>query len=97
MQTDGSGQCFVFRAANIESDVEVYRWTGENTCFVWCTPDQIAMGGGQDGFAFILENNFSDAGSAESATFRNKKLFEIPSGSLTKRIKNVECWGFEFS
>ncbi len=79
-----------------DSLVDVYNWTGANTCFVWCGRDRVAMGGGKDGFAFILDNDFNTASTYESATFGNPKLAEISPKTLSVQVVDVECWSFVY-
>lgn len=51
------------------------------------------MGGGGDGFGFVLDSDFATGESFQSATYGNQILVDREHGSF--RIANVECWGFE--
>ena len=66
---------------------------GANDFFVWSGQQQIAMGGGGEGFGFVLDSDFATGESFRSATYGNQILVEREHGSF--RIANVECWGFE--
>ena len=79
----GDGDCF-----------QQYSWSEKNEFFMWSTSNQLAMGGGGDGFGFVLDEDFLTGGSSSCETFSNEIL--TPSGS-TFRIVNVEVWGLENS
>ena len=64
-----------------------------NNFFVWSSCDQIAMGGGGDGFGFVLDSDFATGESFKCKTYGNPVLVDKENGSF--RIANVECWGFE--
>ena len=51
------------------------------------------MGGGGDGFGFVLDSDFATGESYRCATYGNPILVEKENGSF--RIANAECWGFE--
>ena len=70
-----------------------YMIVGENDFFVWSSENQIAMGGGKDGFAFVFDSDFATGESFCSATYGNQLLVDRENGSF--RVSNVECWGFE--
>lgn len=104
----GSGESFVFRvspsptpgtaaaqsSSALESkQVEVFPWTYENNFFMLSNKEQLAMGGGQDGFAFVLDADFISGSSRSSATFRNPPL----TAGDSFRVLNLEVWGFESS
>ena len=76
-------------------DVDTFKWTGRDNCFMWSGEEKIAMGGGKDGFAFILDKDFSTGETCESETFGNPKLVRNHTGS-SFRIMDVECWGFKY-
>lgn len=88
----GSGESFVFNIEkNYKNSVSIYQWTYENMLFMWSTGDQVAMGGGEDGFAFVLDRDFFSGSSYRSATFQNKPF----SRSDHFEIANVEVWAFD--
>lgn len=74
-------------------DSILFEMTGTNDFFVWGSPSQIAMGGGGDGFGFVLDSDFATGESFCSATYGNPLLVDKENGSF--RIANIECWGFE--
>jgi hypothetical protein len=49
------------------------------------------MGGGGEGFAFVLDADFYSGGTYRSETFGNPIL----AAEETFRVRNVEVWGFE--
>jgi len=57
---------------------------------MWSTATQLAMGGGGDGFGFVLDEDFLTGGSSSCATFANEPLTRDKS---VFRVVNVECWG----
>jgi hypothetical protein len=62
---------------------------------MWCSVDQIAMGGGGDGFGLVLDKDFITGGSCRCQTFNNDPLSSSPNGVFN--IINVEVWGFKSS
>ncbi len=75
-----------------ESRVEVFKWTYENEYFMWSNESQIAMGGGGDGFGFVIDPDFQFGETSPCCTFRNPHLTKTQNGRF--RIMNVEVWGF---
>lgn len=88
----GSGESFIFKFDS-EDNIEHYPWSGANDFFVWSSHDQIAMGGGGDGFAFVLDSDFRTGESYRCATYGNPVLVNKEKGAF--KIANVESWGFE--
>ena len=72
--------------------MEVYSWSGQNSFFMWSSDDKIAMGGGGDGFAFMLDSDFLTGDSNRCETFDNPLLV---STNRSFDISNVEVWGFQ--
>lgn len=64
----------------------------ENDFIMWSSATRIAMGGGGDGFGFVLDDDFLTGQSSQSLAFGNPPLTRN-SGSF--RVSNVEVWGFE--
>jgi len=103
----GSGESFVYRVGSCAAadsvtlsgrdvkSVEVFPWSYENNFFMLSNKEQLAMGGGQDGFAFVLDADFITGSSHCSATFRNPPLATSNSDSF--QVVNLEVWGFESS
>ena len=86
----GTGQSFLFKF--IEDAMQHFGWTEANEFFMRCAEDQIAMGGGGDGFGFVLDRDFITGGSSRCATFNNDPLTSSISGTF--KIINVEIYGF---
>lgn len=76
----------------VDGAVEVFSWSGLNNFFMWSSEDKIAMGGGGDGFAFVLDRDFLTGDSNRCETFGNPLLV---STNRSFRITNVEVWGFQ--
>lgn len=85
----GSGESFVFRFEG--EGIAKYKWTQNNEFFMFSNHEKIGMGGGSDGFAFLLDADFYSGGSYRSDTFGNPVLTQRENF----RVKNVEVWGFE--
>ena len=62
---------------------------------MWCSSDKIAMGGGGEGFGFVLDSDFLTGGSSRCDTFNNEPLSDSDNGVF--KIINVEVWGFKSS
>jgi hypothetical protein len=102
----GSGNSFVFKigiiymayrsirnfaCCAVNNEPSIYSWTRINDYFMWSTTEQIGMGGGDNGFAFLLHDDLSRGETNESATYNNPQLCH---SSSSFRIVNVEIWGF---
>ena len=74
-----------------EDSLNVYRWTQTNEFFMFSSHERVGMGGGGEGFAFVLDADFYRGGSYRSETFGNPRL----TNSETFRVRNVEVWGFD--
>lgn len=99
----GSGNSFLFQIGIrelyllfnfllVNDEVIVYPWTMENDFIMWSNAQRIAMGGGGDGFGFVLDDDFLTGQSNTSSAFGNPPLTSY-RGSF--RVTNVEVWGFE--
>lgn len=60
---------------------------------MYSTNNEVAMGGGGDGFAFILDNDFRSGSSNISKTYGNP--IPLVGNGETFKIANLEVWGFE--
>ena len=90
----GNGQSFLFKFTDCGA-MQYYKWTEENDFFMRCSSDQIAMGGGGDGFGFVLDKDFLTGGSSKCLTFNNDPLTSDAQGVFN--IVNVEVFGFASS
>ena len=78
---------------DVDSDiVAVFPWTGLNDLFMWSNNENIAMGGGGEGFGFVLDCDFLTGSTTTCETFANPPL--VNADGETFNIKNVEVWGF---
>ncbi|CAM0913698.1 unnamed protein product [Alopecurus aequalis] len=83
----GTNNCFVF--TNVAGRPVIYRPTGANKYFTFCSPEYLAMGGGGH-FALYLGEDLLNGSSSTSETFNNPCL----SRSQEFEVKHVELWGF---
>lgn len=90
---DGRGESFIFKVEE-DGNLAVYGWTRANDFFVWSTDRNIAMGGGGEGFGFVLDGDFETGESCSCDTYGNPPLTARSAGF---QITNVECWGFAHS
>lgn len=81
----GNGESFVFSVAPV---VEAFKWTSENYFFMLSNNHCLAMGGGNEGFAFQLDDELDTGVSNRSATYNNSQL----SSSEFFKTLNVEVW-----
>lgn len=108
----GGGECFLWRLkkrrpinstaesieehANLESDIEVFRWTGENDLCQFFGDNMIAFGGGLvgggDGFGLVVEDDLSRGTSSSCITFDNPCLSLSSSENGQFEIANMEVW-----
>jgi hypothetical protein len=89
----GSGECFLYRFDS-EGEMTTYRWTGANEFFILSTGRSLAMGGGGDGFGFVIDADFEGGETSACKTFDNPPLAaRSPSGHF--KIQDIEVWGFE--
>jgi hypothetical protein len=93
----GSGESFIFSYQD-QNTINAYKWTGKNTLFQFSSKEQIAMGGGGEGFGLLLKNDFDIAESVPCETYGNEKSLDYrnsDSGSSTSsRVCNIELWTF---
>mmetsp|Transcript_24825 Transcript_24825/g.36423 ORF Transcript_24825/g.36423 Transcript_24825/m.36423 type:complete len:210 (-) Transcript_24825:217-846(-) len=98
----------VIEQAKIESEIDVFPWTGMNEMVQSCTNRQIALGGGaleskevidgaqprQDigGFGLTLDADLLRGTSRPCATFANECLSK--KGRNGFEVANVEVWAF---
>lgn len=96
----GTGENFVFRICpdGKSGRLETFQWTGLNDFYMWSTDEKIAMGGGNEGFAFVLDSNFITGETCRSATYGNPVLIsteDASAKSISFTVSNVEVWGFQ--
>lgn len=86
----GCGETFVFRCSG-SGDLEVWRWTGKNSLFVFCSSKSVCVGLDNGKFAIFLDEGLDCGRSQTCRTFDNEPL--TPSGDF--RVASVEVWNFE--
>ena len=114
----GSGEAFLWRMrrsrstpchsvidqAKLESELDVYPWTGDNNCVQMCTSDRLAVGGGEPkeardedltyGLGLALERDLLHGTSEHCASFGSPPLSKEHSDGSPFEIFNVEVWTF---
>ena len=91
--------------AKIESEVEVYSWTGKNDFVQICTENTLAVGCSSsdgiatgdnvfcDGFGLAIDDSLLNGTSNHCQTFDNPPLSSNQDGSPFE-ILNLEVWTF---
>lgn len=87
----GTGESFLFKIDKESNTIADYQWTSMNNFFMYSTEHQIGMGGGADGFGFIVDTDFRNISSKSCATYGNPCLLSTEEPIL---VKNVEAFGF---
>ncbi len=91
----GSGESFIFSYEN-NNKINVYKWTGINTFFQYSNNEQIAMGGGGEGFGLLLKDDFDISESLPCETYGNSVSLDIRNtNSTASKVCNVELWTFQ--
>jgi hypothetical protein len=117
----GTGESFLWRMrgsraelcnsvldqARVESDIDVFNWTGQNNLVQLCSTGLIALGGGAiidsrggagdisggDGFGLVIDQDMMTGSSTSCATFGNPALCRSSeSNGGTFEIANLEVW-----
>lgn len=94
--------------AHLESEIDVYPYTGENNCIQFCTRNKIAVGGGSPdgidedaessfreheyGFGINLERDLLHGTSSPCVTFGSPSLSDVHSDGSRFEIINLELW-----
>lgn len=87
----GTGESFIFKIDKESNTIYSYQWTSANNFFMYSTEHQIGMGGGGDGFGFILDTDFRNVSSKCCATYGNPCLLSTEEPIF---VKNIEAFGF---
>ena len=87
----------VLDQAQLESDIEVFAWTGTNYLTQLCTDEKIALGGGgssdkEGSFGLLIESNLINGSTNWCATFGNPPLMKQQQNGNTFEIVNLEIW-----
>lgn len=108
MRQSRSTQCHsIIDQAQLESELDVYPWTGENNCVQLCTHDKIAVGGGTTtseqseesgeksiayGFGLAIGRDLHSGTSSHCATFGSPPLSKAHQDGSPFEIMNLEVW-----
>ncbi|KAL0967517.1 hypothetical protein UPYG_G00253250 [Umbra pygmaea] len=84
----GTGETFLFSFC---PEIQVYRWTGQNSYFVKGNIDSLQMGGGGGQIGLWLDADLYHGTTSSCATFHNQAL----STQKDFIIHSVEVWAFE--
>jgi len=118
----GTGECFLWRMrrsrleatsdileqAQLESEIDVFPFTGENQFFQLCTHDRIAVGGGTPsgekktcdppinphewGFGLDIQGDMLVGSSSPCVTFDSPSLSKVHADGSLFEIVNLELW-----
>ncbi|XP_068609748.1 nuclear receptor coactivator 7 [Brachionichthys hirsutus] len=84
----GTGETFLYSFC---PEIQVYRWSGENSYFVKGNVDSLQMGGGGGQLGLWLDAELYRGTTTECATFNNQPL----SAQQDFNIHSLEIWTFE--
>ncbi|XP_057678171.1 nuclear receptor coactivator 7 isoform X1 [Corythoichthys intestinalis] len=84
----GTGETFLYSFC---PEIQVYRWTGENSYFVKGNIDSLQMGGGGGHLGLWLDAELYRGTTTKCATFNNQPL----SSQQDFNIHSLEVWTFE--
>lgn len=104
----GTGQSFLFAnhpkgcSRNNDDDgddfLHIYKWTGDNHYYqIVCDMIggyKLAMGGGEDSFGLVVNNNFTKGATGRCSTFDNPALIPDSTTGGTFGIVSFEVYGF---
>ena len=95
----------ILEQAQLESEIDVFPFTGENRLVQLCTHDRIAIGGGTPaekktperpehewGFGLAIESHFLQGTSSPCVTFGSPSLSKSHANGTPFEIVNVELW-----
>ena len=105
MRNDRTTECkSIIDQAQLESEIEVYPWTGNNYFVQLCSNDHIAVGGGvfksndeaatESGFGLCIDDEVLQGTSQCCATFNNPPLSKEHQDGSPFEIVNLEVWTF---
>lgn len=95
----GTGESFLFSGKAVETcdgqseDLNIYRWTGINECFLSTTEDHVSVGAGGNGFAFCFDSYFHGS-SHPSDTFGNPTLISSKGSDHSFTVQSMELFCF---
>ena len=89
----------ILEQAQLESELDVFPWTGENSCVQLCTHEKLAVGGGTPlnaredyevawGFGLAIDRDLLHGTTSHCATFGSPPL----SHTSPFEIVNLEVW-----
>jgi hypothetical protein len=87
---DSEDQDMIGTIAQVEGEVEVYRWTGQNEDCQLFSDERLAVGGGGEGFGFVVEDGLWRGTSSPCSTYDNPILVSSPNGKF--EIATMEGW-----
>lgn len=107
MRQPRTTKCFsVIDQAQLESEIDVYPWLGNNYMVQFCDSERIAVGGGDidsngeaessgvlSGFGLSVDRNLLSGTTSPCATFGNPSLCGENDGGVFD-VANLEIWTF---
>ncbi|PVV04056.1 hypothetical protein BB560_001453 [Smittium megazygosporum] len=101
----GNGTCFLwktdFDADKKNYSVKVFNHTKDDTYFILCHPDFLAVGGGEGVFGLWISSDLTNGHSQPCSTFDNDTLSADSSSPDSLKspadfdIRCLEVWSFE--
>lgn len=107
-RSEKDAQHSILDQAKLESELEVFYWSGRNNLIQYCTHDMLAVGGGSllddnrddlpdeqldmGGFGLAIDSDLLRGTSSPCATFQSPPLSKIHSNGGPFEILNMEVW-----
>lgn len=83
----------MWRIANIDGEIEVFRATGKNQFYAMCENAFLAVGCGGGSFGLWIDEDLCKGISSRVPTFDNEPLTFGQAGDFV--VGQIEVWAFE--
>lgn len=103
-RSENDAQHSILDQAKLESELEVFYWSGKNNLVQYCTHEMLAVGGGllrddnsdeqpdTGGFGLAIDSDLLRGTSSPCATFQSPPLSKFHSNGSPFEILNMEVW-----
>ena len=107
-RSENDAQHSILDQAKLESELEVFYWSGRNNLVQYCTHEMLAVGGGllrddnrddisdgqpdTGGFGLAIDSDLLRGTSSPCATFQSPPLSKLHSNGSPFEILNMEVW-----
>ena len=103
-RSENDAQHSILDQAKLESELEVFYWSGRNNLVQYCTHEMLAVGGGllrddnsdelpdTGGFGLAIDSDLLRGTSSPCATFQSPPLSKFHSNGSPFEILNMEVW-----